>query len=251
VSNSPFQSIWIGYDPREVSAFVVAVHSIRRFDRHVPVKGIVLDRLKKEGLYYRPTHKVKTEGPDGRAAWQIIDEISNAPNSTEFSISRFLVPKLARTGWALYVDCDVMFRRNVNELFAQADSSKAVMVVKHDYSQREGLLKMDGQRQTVYRRKNWSSVILFNCDHSANNRLTVEYVNSARGLALHQFDWLEDDQIGELTPEWNYCVGHSELNGKQPALVHFTDGTPDMPGYDEQEYAHEWLEMKPYAARAL
>src|SRR5262249_3814296 len=154
---------------------------------------------------------------------QIIDEISNAPNSTEFSISRFLVPTLAKTGWALYADCDVMFRRNVNELFALAESDKAVMVVKHDYSQQEGT-KMNGQIQTVYSRKNWSSVMLFNCDHPANQSLSVKYVNGVRGLMLHQFAWLKDEEIGELPPEWNYCVGHSKLNGQSPALVHFTDG---------------------------
>jgi hypothetical protein len=139
----------------------------------------------------------------------------------------------------------------VNELFALAQNDKAVMVVKHDYSQQEGV-KMDGQIQTKYARKNWSSVMLFNCDHPAMRGLGIEYVNSARGLDLHQFRWLDDEQIGELPPEWNYCVGHSKLNGQSPALVHFTDGIPDMPGgYADQEFAQEWLEMKPYAARAL
>lgn len=246
MSNSPFQSIWIGYDPREVPAFIVAAHSIRKFDRHIPIKGIVLDELKKSGLYYRPT-TIMDIG-DGRR--QIIDDISNAPNSTEFSISRFLVPTLAKTGWALYVDCDVMLRRNVNNLFAMADDTKAVMVVKHDFVPRQGV-KMDGQVQTIYPRKNWSSVIMFNCDHPSNRQLSVEYVNSVKGLALHQFSWLRDEEIGELPPEWNYCVGHSYLNGKEPALVHFTEGTPDMLGYEKQEFADEWLEMKPRAARAL
>jgi len=250
--NSPAQTIWLGYDSREVAAFIVAAHSIRQFNRTVPIKGLVLEELRARGLYYRPTRRIEVRDQAGQATgqWQIIDEISNAPASTEFSISRFLVPTLARSGWALYADCDVMFRRNVNELFALARPEFAVMVVKHDYLQAEGV-KMDGQMQTVYRRKNWSSVMLFNCDHPATRGIGVDYVNSARGLELHQFDWLKDDEIGELPPEWNYCVGHSKLNGQAPALVHFTDGIPDMPGYERQEFAGEWLAMKPHAARAL
>lgn len=250
MSDSPFQSIWLGYDSREVTAFIVATYSIRRYDRHIPIKGLVLEQLQKSGMYYRPTKRVSIQDSSGKLTGhtQIIDEISGAPNSTEFSISRFLVPAIAKTGWALYADCDIMVRRNINSLFSLADNSKAVMVVKHKYVQRDGI-KMDSQIQTVYKRKNWSSVILFNCDHPSNKQLSVEYVNSVRGLDLHQFAWLSDYEIGELPPEWNYCVGHSPHI--DPAIVHFTDGIPDMPGYENQEFADEWRAMKPLAARAL
>jgi len=236
VSDSPRQTIWLGYDQREAAAFEVARRSIRRFDRHIAVSGLYLAALRQSGMYYRPT-KVAL-GADGEAK-QMIDVISDAPMSTEFSISRFLVPALAKSGWALYADCDVIFRRNPNELFALARPDKALMCVHHDYAQSTGI-KMDGQAQTVYQRKNWSSVMLFNCDHPANKRLTVAMVNKLPGRNLHQFCWLDDDEIGELPPEWNYCVGHSWLNGKPPAIVHFTDGVPDMRGYENQEYADEW-----------
>jgi lipopolysaccharide biosynthesis glycosyltransferase len=240
VSNSPNQSIWLGYDRREAAAFAIARHSIRRFDKYLPVRGLVLDLLRQDKLYYRPTENVNG---------QLFDVISGAPMSTEFSISRFLVPTLAKTGWALYADCDVMFRRNPNTLFSLARNDKAVMCVKHQYEQKEGI-KMDGQLQTVYPRKNWSSVMLFNCDHPANRGLTMEMVNTFPGRDLHRFCWLKDDEIGELPPEWNYCVGHSKIDNP-PALVHFTDGIPDMPGYEHQEFAEEWQAMKAKAVGAL
>lgn len=245
--NSPPMSIWLGYDQRETTAFAVAKYSIRRFDRYIPVHGLVLDTLRAAGLYYRPMSR-RPISPKGGI---MFDDISDAPMSTEFSISRFLVPILARTGWALFADSDVIFRVNVNRLFDLARPDKALMCVHHDYVQSTGI-KMDGQVQTVYPRKNWSSVMLFNCDHPANKkRLTVRLINEAPGRDLHNFCWLLDDEIGELPPEWNYCVGHSKLNGKAPAIVHFTDGVPDMPGYEDQEYADEWRAMRPYAVGAL
>jgi lipopolysaccharide biosynthesis glycosyltransferase len=102
----------------------------------------------------------------------IYDLPSNAPCSTDFAISRFLVPKLAQTGWALFVDSDVVFMDDVAQLFEQADANKAVMVVKHSQPE-TGDKKMDGQTQTHYARKNWSSVMLWNCWHPANQRLSL------------------------------------------------------------------------------
>lgn len=237
--NSPPMSIWIGYDDAQAIAFAVARYSIRRFNRTVPIYGLVLSELRDRGLYYR-----ETTSRDG----QLWDAISEAPMSTEFAISRFLVPTLT-SGWALFCDIDVIFRRNVSELFSLARPDKAVMVVKHDYAQSEGI-KMGGKAQTVYPRKNWSSVMLFNCDHPANDKLTIEYVNSVPGRDLHRFAWLEDHDIGELPAEWNYLVGHSKLNGSQPAVVHFTEGLPNIPGYEKQEYAEEWHAMRPHAVGA-
>lgn len=248
MSNSPPQSIWLGYDPRQTAAFAVAKHSIRRFDRHIPIYGLVLDHLRAAGCYYRPT-MVSGKKVGDEVVPQLWDVISEAPMATEFSISRFLVPHLAGSGWALYADCDVMALRNINQLFELGRTDKAVMVVKHDYVQSEGV-KMDGRMQTSYFRKNWSSVMLINCDHPGNKRLTVEAINTRPGRDLHAFCWLDDSEIGELPPEWNYLVGHSKGEG-DPAIVHFTEGAPDMPGYQDQEYADQWLAMRPYAVGAL
>jgi len=224
------QSIWIGYDPREIDAFAVTRFSARRHcTLPIPVHGIVLSQLRETGLYRRPTSR-----RDGRL-W---DDISDAPMATEFACSRFLVPHLAGSGWALFMDSDMLVRRDLSELFRQADPGKAVMVVKHHHAPPEGQ-KMDGQLQTRYARKNWSSVMLFNCDHPANQGLTVELVNTVPGRDLHRFCWLEDDLIGELDPEWNFLVGHTK-DVEDPAIVHFTDGVPSMAGYEDCEFAEEW-----------
>lgn len=244
--SSPYRSVWIGYDPREALAFSVAKYSIRRFNKHVPICGLVLDDLRRAGLYWRET--TEHVNSDGRR--QLRDVISDAPMSTEFSNSRFLVPKLAKHGWALYLDCDVVVRRNLTNLFSQGMASKAVMCVKHDHEPEE-TCKMDGQIQTSYSRKNWSSVVLWNCEHPANERLTIEMINTLPGRDLHRFCWLNDDEIGELPLEWNYLVGVSKMEGSEPAIAHFTRGLPDVPGYEDQEYADEWRELRPFAVGAL
>ncbi len=137
------------------------------------------------------------------------------------------------------VDCDVVFMRNPHLLEKYIDPDKAVMVVKHPPLGETGKMKMDGQIQTSYARKNWSSVMVFNVDHPSNDALTVEMVNTLPGRDLHRFCWLEDDEIGELPPEWNFLVGHTDTN-IDPKIVHFTDGTPGMHGFRNVAYAEEW-----------
>jgi len=226
------RSIWIGFDPRpaETQGFAVARQSIRRrLNAPIPIYGLSLNTLKLAGLYHRPI-----ERRDGRL-W---DTISDAPMSTEFAISRFLVPYLAQQGWALFADADVMARANLMELFAAGDPGKACMVVKHSYTPATDV-RLDGQVQTAYTRKNWSSVVLWNCNHPKTKALTPEVINRERGLWLHQFTWLDDGDIGELDPRWNHLVGDKPPD---PAakLVHFTNGTPNMAGFEGCEFADEW-----------
>jgi hypothetical protein len=114
------------------------------------------------------------------------------------------------------------------------------MVVKHDYTPR-GTTKMDGQIQTDYPRKNWSSVVLWNCKHAGARYLTPHVVNTARGLHLHQFSWLDDSDIGDLDPRWNHLVGEAPPR-HDALLVHFTRGTPNMAGHEDCEFADEWRE---------
>jgi lipopolysaccharide biosynthesis glycosyltransferase len=168
------------------------------------------------------------------------DDISGAPMSTEFAITRFLVPHLVRyEGWAVFMDCDMLVRTDIAKLFEEADPQYAVMCVKHVYEPPEGV-KMDGQAQMRYARKNWSSVMLFNCAHPSNKALHPQYINAVPGRDLHRFAWLPDDQIGELDQAWNWLVGHSseEIN---PNIVHFTEGGPWFEGYENVAYADEWL----------
>ena len=240
--NSPATSVWIGYDPRQSTAFAIAKYSLKKYQRHIPIMGLVLDELREQGLYRRPT---------SRKNCRLWDDISEAPMATEFSISRFLVPHLAKIGYALFCDCDVMFMTNVARIFDKLENGKAVYCVKHKHDPGEQL-KMDNQIQTKYFRKNWSSVMLFNCDHPSNKKLTLDLVNTLPGRDLHRFCWLEDDEIGELPPEWNYLVGSSYLDENQiHAIVHFTNGLPDIKGYEDQEYAKEWRAMKPLSVGAF
>lgn len=229
------RSIYIGYDPREAEAFSVCRGSLlRHVTDEISVSGVVLAQLQCDGLYKRPIERI---------AGNLIDVLSRRPDyngamSTEFAISRFFIPVLAKTGWALFMDCDMLVRQDIGDVFKLCDSSKAVMCVQHDYepSNRE---KMDGQLQTPYYRKNWSSFMLFNCDHPSNKKLTLELLNSATGKDLHRFCWLEDHEIGSLPHEWNFLVGHSDPK-IDPSVVHFTEGLPNIRGYESSPFAQEW-----------
>lgn len=167
------------------------------------------------------------------------DDLSDAPMSTEFACSRFLVPFLANGSWlAIFMDSDMLIRGRIDRVVELLDRDKAVTVVKHRFDPPEGV-KMDGQAQTRYARKNWSSFMVWNLAHPANKRLTLEMVNTLPGRDLHRFCWLEDHEIGEIGPEWNWLVGHSEPT-IDPKVVHFTEGLPSMPGHENDPYADEW-----------
>jgi lipopolysaccharide biosynthesis glycosyltransferase len=165
------------------------------------------------------------------------DLASNALCSTEFAVSRFLVPILCQSGWALFTDCDVVFMANPRALMALVEEDKAVMVVKHNHHG-EGL-KMGGMTQTDYPRKNWSSIMLFNCDHPANKRLTIQDVNERPGRDLHAFYWLHDSEIGELPAEWNWLVGVTE-EPVHPKIAHFTNGGPWIADWQAAEHDGLW-----------
>lgn len=222
--------VFIGYDSRESEAYRVAEASLlRRTSAPVSVTPLNVVRLAENGLLRRPT--------DLRG--QRYDIPSNAPASTEFAIARFLVPFLAQSGWALFVDSDVVFLGDVAELFALADPHFAVMCVKHQQDARAGT-KMDGQAQTSYPRKNWSSLMLFNCEHPANKRLSLVDVQERRGFDLHQFYWLNDAEIGALPWEWNWLV-NVEPKPAVPKLAHFTLGGPFLSGWQGAENDEIWL----------
>lgn len=230
------RSIYVGYDAREADAFRVARLSIlMQSSINIPVQPIEIGDMRKRQLYYRDHEKRWNPRTETFCQW---DVISQAPMSTDFALSRFLTPHLAQEGWALFMDCDFMACADIAQLFALADPQYAVMVVKHNYEPAEGV-KMDGQIQTAYPRKNWSSLMLFNCDHPANAALDLGTINLSRGRALHQFCWLDDALIGQLPVEWNHLVGVYPPNSAAK-LVHFTLGLPRMDGFASCEYAYEW-----------
>lgn len=220
-------NVYIGYDAREVEAYWVAEKSLRRTSPGVNVMPLDAERLAAYGLLRRPQ--------DRRG--NIYDIVSNAPQSTDFAISRFLVPHLCQKGWALFVDADVVFLADVRDLFDLADPSKAVMVVKHN--QTGNGIKMDGQVQTTYPRKNWSSVVLWNCEHPANRRLSLQDVNERPGRDLHAFYWLADSEIGDLPMDWNWLVGVEE-QPVSPRIAHFTLGGPWLPTWVRAKHDEIW-----------
>ncbi|MFM8469739.1 MAG: glycosyltransferase [Limisphaerales bacterium] len=210
--------VFVGYDSRVPVLHHITTNSLMRHaTAPVAVTPIVLDHLK--GVFTRERNPLQ---------------------STEFSFSRFLVPYLCDfQGWALFVDNDVLFRDDIAKLWTLRDERYAVQCVKHVYEVKEET-KFLGEKQTKYEKKNWSSVLLFNCARC--RVLTPDYVNTATGLQLHQFKWVaSEDEIGELPKEWNYLVG---VYPKSPAasLVHFTDGGPYYDAYRTVDYADEWLD---------
>lgn len=227
--------IYIGYDTREDIAYQVARQSILD-NATVPVEIYPLKQkvLRNKELYWREEDKLA---------------------STEFTFTRFLVPELNEfKGWALFIDCDFVFLKDIRQLFAQIDDKYAVMCAHHDYTPKPGK-KMDGKKQLLYPRKNWSSMVLYNCGHPSNKILTKELVNEEErtGAYFHRFSWLEDDEIGEISHEWNWLVGwYNEPEDGQPKALHYTEGGPWFSDYKDCEYANEWYKYeKSYLYAAL
>lgn len=214
--------VFVGYDTREDIAYQVCKHSIVSKNDDVIVRPLKQQELREAGWYTRPVDKLA---------------------STEFTFTRFLIPELTNfEGWALFMDCDMILKTDIKELFDQANDDYAVMCVKHDYTPK-ATTKMDGQQQTIYPRKNWSSVMLFNCGHKSNQKLTQDLVNDPEinGAYLHRFSWLKDKEIGELSPEWNWLVGHySEPQDGTPKLIHYTEGGPWFENYRNCDYHEDW-----------
>ena len=225
--------VFIGYDRLENDAAKVAERSLRAVSPRVDITLLDIRALRNAGLYTRQAFSDVS---------QRYDSIDMRPFSTEFSFTRFLVPTLTQwTGMALFTDSDVLFRKDITPLFEIAeDKSKAIYCVKHDYSIASDTTKMRGGiRQFPYPRKNWSSVMLFNCAHRANWFLTPHMVNTAYGRELQQMFWLDDNEIGALEDKWNWLEGHGSPD-IDPAIVHYTRGTPDVPGHSDTPFADEW-----------
>jgi lipopolysaccharide biosynthesis glycosyltransferase len=215
--------IFIGWDSREDIAYQVCKSSIE-LHASVPVEIVPLKQktLRKERIYTRP-----------------VDQLA----STEFTFTRFLIPHLCEfKGWALFIDCDFVFKEDVANLFRYINNQYAVMCAQHDYTPPEGT-KMDGQQQHNYPRKNWSSMMLVNCEHPDNRIVTADFVNdpSKTGAYLHRFSWLDDSKIGILSHEWNWLVGwYKEPKDGTPKALHYTEGGPWFKTHENCEYANEW-----------
>jgi lipopolysaccharide biosynthesis glycosyltransferase len=210
--------VFIGFDPREAVAYHVCVNSIIRHSS-LPVSITPLSLKTLEGCY-REKHD------DG---------------SNDFIYSRFLVPYLCGfQGQALFIDGDMIVRDDIAKLFACLPIDKDVAVVKHDYKTK-ATKKYLGAKNEDYPRKNWSSVVLWNCGHFPNRKLTPDFVAQQSGSFLHRFQWLDDSRIAELPREWNWLCDEYAHND-EAKLLHYTLGTPCFEGYKDADHSQEWWE---------
>lgn len=207
--------VFIGYDPREAIAFHTCANSIiRNSSRPVSIIPVALNLFKD----YTETH---TDG------------------SNQFIYSRFLVPYLMHyQGWAIFIDGDMIVRGDIAELWDMRTLSKDIMVVKHDYKTKMKE-KYLGAKNEDYPRKNWSSVILWNCNSYPNRKLTPEFIQKSTGAELHRFTWLDDNRIGSLPIEWNWLPDEFGPN-KDAKLLHYTLGTPCFHEFATTPMGEEW-----------
>lgn len=209
--------IFIGFDPKETVAYHVLSHSIlSRASQPVSITPLALSQL--SNIMTRERHSLQ---------------------STDFSFSRFLTPYLSDyQDWSIFMDCDMLVLDDIVNLWNLRDEQYAVQVVKHHHVPQE-TIKFLGAPQSKYEKKNWSSVILFN--NAKCQALTPDYVNTATGLELHQFKWLEDEKlIGEIPHRWNHLVDYDPPN-RDVSLVHYTIGGPYFSQWQHCEYATEWV----------
>jgi len=219
---TPFR-VFVGWDSREPEAYAVCAHSLQRHASiPVTVTPIKQQELRDQKLY-----------------WRERDPLA----STEFTYTRFLTPLLAGfQGYALFCDCDFLWTGDIAELIALADPAKAVSCVQHDHRPPEET-KMEDAVQTRYPRKNWSSLMLFNCGHPAVRQLTAETVNTQSGAYLHRMQWAADDEIGALPETWNWLEGWCARPAQGvPKVIHYTRGGPWFEKWRHVEYAELWRE---------
>jgi len=210
--------IFIGYDSKVKIAYHVLAESILR-NSSIPVTISPINLSNLKNIYTRKQDPLA---------------------STEFSFSRFLVPHLMNyNGWAIFMDSDMVMLSDITELWNLKNEDYAIQVCKHDYTP-SSKNKFLGNNQTIYAKKNWSSLMLMDC--SKCKTLTPEYVNTKSGLELHQFKWLDENLIGSIPLEWNWLVGEYPYK-KDVYNIHFTEGGPYFKDYKNTEYANEWFNI--------
>lgn len=212
--------IFIGWDSRESIAYHVLCHSIlRHASGPVSFTPLVQAQLRQWNLYLR--------GPDLRG-------------STEFTLTRFLVPHLSHyEGFSIFLDCDMLIRGDIYELLNLVNHDDIVSVCQHAYRPRE-TVKFMGHEQAAYPKKNWSSVMVFRNDYC--KMLTPTFIHHASPKTLHRFEWTAESRMGSVPLEWNYLVGEEGQSKKAPKNIHWTNGGPWFRDYQDVEYASAWFE---------
>ncbi len=210
--------VFIGYDEGEKIAYHILAESIRRnSSQPVSITPLCLSNIP----------EFTREKQDNQ--------------STDFAFSRFMIPSLRKyQGYSIFMDCDMMFRGDIAELWNMRNYIYSVMCCKHDYVPKQGI-KFRGAKNEPFPKKNWSSLMMFN--NSLCHTLTPDYVNYATGLELHQFKWLpNDDAIGKIPLEWNWLVGEYDYN-TDAKNVHWTLGGPYFKDYQDSDYSQEWFNL--------
>ena len=216
--------VFIGYDKAEPVAYHVCAESIiSNSSAPVSITPLYLPQLQNFSV---PEHQKGYKPSNG------------------FIFSRFLVPYLSNfKGKSLFVDGDMVVKGDIAELFDHDRypmSGLGVRVVKHDYKT-TATKKYLGATNLDYPRKNWSSVILFNNSFFPNEKLTPKFVSNSTGEFLHRFQWLQDDQVGELDKGWNVLADEpSQAPYNEAKLIHFTLGTCCFEDYRTSQYADDW-----------
>ncbi len=211
--------IYVGFDPRESVVYHTFVQSlIEQSSLPLEITPLAVNTLN----FYSETHQDK---------------------SNDFVYSRFLTPFMSDfSGWSIYVDGDMICQEDIKELLALKDESKALLVVKHDYQSKTANKYLNNINEN-YPRKNWSSVILWNCCHPKHKVLTPDFVSQQSGKFLHRFSWLADEDIGELPIEWNWLATEYPDNASAK-LIHYTLGAPCFRDYRDTGMAANWLAIQ-------
>lgn len=220
--------IFVGYDSKQAAASEVCKYSIHRHTRYyIETTDLRKDYLEEKGWYFRGDHD---------------------PNSTEFTYIRFLVPFLCNyTGWAFFCDSDFLFTHDITTILddlmwdRMADQN-AVYVVKHPRYTPKNETKFYGQKQHTFPKKNWSSFMLFNCEHPSCKNLNPINVSNRSPQWLHRFEWCNENEIGLLDPAWNHLVGEYDMGNKMPKGIHFTNGGPFNNVWG-QDFEQLWLDV--------
>ena len=224
IPNKTILNVFVGFDTRNYGQMLAyegccrsIKHNLKSDEYEVKIHQLNLKELTQDGLFYRQ-----------------YDSLA----STEFTYTRFLVPYLSDfKGKALFCDSDFIWDCCVSEAFDYLKDNQAVACVKHDYTPSKSF-KMDGRAQTAYPRKNWSSLMVFNCEHPSTKQLTISAVNEKSPPWLHRIQWAQDDEIGEIPYQYNYLVGYYQTNDAK--VYHYTDGGPWHPGYENVQYGDRW-----------
>jgi hypothetical protein len=211
--------VYIGYDGVESVGWHAMAHSLL-INSSLPLSIVPLNLSNLKAVYNRPR--------DPR-------------QSNDFSFTRFLVPYLSDfSGTAVYFDCDMLMRVDIADLINESGiQNYSVCVVKHDYEPRNNTKYLNNM-QYSYPRKNWSSVIVWNCNHKSNLILTPEFVNKSEASTLHRFAWLKDNEIGDLDIRWNWLVGEYSNPPKNVKNIHWTLGGPYFNEYKDVDFSDEW-----------